>query len=65
MSDYRVTQDATRILSPELYIDKHGDIYQMPSSRADLVRHLRFQRRLTTHLASVIVAIGRGREVSQ
>ena len=48
---------------PRLYLDKHGDLYQMPETRAELIRRLNFQRRLTAHLASVIIAIGRGREV--
>jgi hypothetical protein len=48
-----------------LYLDRHGDLYQMPETRAELVRRLNFQRRLTAHLASVIVAIGRSREVQQ
>ena len=65
MSDYRVTQDATRIRYPELYLDRHGDIYQMPGSRAELTRHLNLQRRIVSHLVDVIQYASRGWEVSR
>ncbi len=45
---------------PQLYLNRHGDVYPMPTSRAELVRHLHFQRRLVAHLAAVIAYIGRG-----
>ena len=48
---------------PKLYLDRHGDLYRLPETRAELIQHLHLQRRLTAHLASVIIAIGRGREV--
>lgn len=38
-----------------LYLDHRGNLYQAPFDRADLERALRFQRRLTAHLARVIV----------
>jgi len=57
-----ITQQSTGIRYPELYLDRHGDLYPTPGTRAELIRHLHFQRRLTAHLASVIIAIGRGRE---
>jgi len=60
MSDYRVTQDATRIRYPELYLDRHGDLYRMPETRAELVRHLHLQRRIVSHLVDVITYLGRG-----
>ena len=52
-----------RTREPNLFVNRHGDLYQIPETRAELVRRLNFQRRLTAHLASVIIAIGRGREV--
>ncbi len=48
----------------KLYLDRHGDLYQVPESRAELVRHLHFQRRLVAQLADVITYI-RGWEVSR
>jgi len=65
MSDYRVTQDATRIRYPEIYLDRHGDLYRMPETRAELVRHLHLQRRIVSHLVDVIQYMSRGLEVSR
>jgi hypothetical protein len=67
MSDYRVTQDATRIRYPEpkLYLDKHGTLYPMPTTRAELIRHLNLQRRIVSHLVDVIQYAQRGWEVSR
>ncbi len=45
---------------PRLYLDRHGDLYPMPETRAELMRHLHFQRRLVAHLVAVIAYIGRG-----
>jgi len=50
---------------PRLYLDRHGDLYRMPETRAELVRHLHLQRRIVTHLVDVITFIGRGWEVSR
>lgn len=46
---------------PTAYINRHGDLYQMPSTRAELVRHLHFQRRLVSHLVDVITYVTRDR----
>jgi hypothetical protein len=56
-------EERHRTREPKLYVNRYGDLYQSPETRAELVRHLHLQRRIVTHLASVIVAIGRGREV--
>jgi hypothetical protein len=63
MSDYRVTQQGKRILSPELYLDRYGDVYQMPETRAELLRALHLQRRIVSHLVDVITYMSRGLEV--
>ncbi len=55
--------ERTGIQEPKLYLDRHGDLYRMPSSRAELVRHLHFQRRLVSHLVDVIQYVTRGRGV--
>jgi hypothetical protein len=60
---YKVYTERVDTQEPRLYLSQHGDVYSLPTSRADLVRHLRFQRRLTAHLANVIIVIGRGQEV--
>ena len=60
-----VYTERTGIQEPKLYLDRHGDIYRMPGSRAELIRHLHLQRQLVAHLADVITYIGRGWEVSQ
>ncbi len=59
----KVYTERTGIQEPKLYLDRHGDLYPLPETRTEMVQHLNFQRRLTAHLASVIIAIGRGREV--
>jgi len=48
---------------PQLYLNRHGDLYQPPESRAELVRQLQFQRRLVAHLVDVIQYVTRGRKV--
>ena len=48
---------------PRLYLNRHGDLYTPPESRAELVRQLRLQRRLVAHLVDVIQYVTRGREV--
>jgi hypothetical protein len=63
MSEHIIARQSTGTHYPSLYLDRHGDLYQLPENRAELIRHLHLQRRITTHLASVIIAIGRGREV--
>ena len=61
---YRVyTEEWHRTREPRLYINRYGDLYPLPETRTEMVQHLNFQRRLTAHLANVIVAISRGREV--
>ncbi len=37
-----------------LYLSPSGDLYEMPTDPAALVAALRFQRKLTAHLANVI-----------
>ncbi len=40
---------------PKLWLGAYGDLYAVPVDRADLERALHFERRLTAHLARVIV----------
>ncbi len=40
---------------PKLWLNSHGNLYTVPTERADLERALHFQRQLTTHLVNVIV----------
>ncbi len=65
MSHKQVYTERTGIQEPKLYLDRHGDIYRMPESRAELVRHLHLQRRIVSHLVDVIAYISRGWEVSR
>ena len=58
-------KESTGTQEPNLYLDRHGDLYQTPGSRAELLSHLHFQRRLVAHLASVIAYISRSRAVTQ
>lgn len=60
---HSVYNERTGTQEPTVYLDRHGGLYPMPETRAELVRHLCFQRRLTRHLADVIIAISRNREV--
>ncbi len=63
---YRVyTEEWHRTREPKLYVSQHGALYQMPGTRAELVRHLHLQRQLVAHLADVIAYISRGWEVSR
>jgi hypothetical protein len=50
---------------PRLYLDRHGDLYRMPETRAELIRHLHLQRRIVTHLVDVIQCAARGWEVQR
>ncbi len=61
----KVYTERTGIQEPKLYLDRHGDIYRMPESRAELVRHLHLQRRIVSHLVDVIQYMSRGLEVSR
>jgi len=63
MSEHIIARRPTGTHYPSLYLDKHGDLYQTPGSRAELLRHLHLQRRIVTHLVDVIAFIGRGWEV--
>jgi hypothetical protein len=65
MSEHIIARQSTGTHYPEprLYLNQHGDLYQTPETRAELIRHLHLQRRIVRHLADVIIAIGRGREV--
>lgn len=51
------------IQEPNLYLDRYGDLYQTPDSRAELLHHLHFQRRLVAHLVDVLRFVTRAREV--
>jgi hypothetical protein len=59
------TQRQPDTQEPRLYLSQHGDIYPMPTTRAELVQHLHLQRQLVAHLADVIAYISRGWEVSR
>ncbi len=59
------TQWQSGTQEPRLYLSQHGDLYQVPESRAELIKHLNFQRRLTAHLVDVIQYAARGWEVSR
>ncbi len=61
----KVYTERTGIQEPKLYIDRHGDVYQMPAGRAELVRHLHLQRRIVAHLVDVITYMSRGWEVQR
>ncbi len=39
---------------PKIWLDARGDLYAVPTDRADLERALHFQRQLTAHLVRVI-----------
>ncbi len=39
---------------PKLWLGANGDLYTVPTHRADLERALHFQRRLTAHLVNVV-----------
>ncbi len=65
MSHKQVYTERTGTQDPKLYLDRHGDIYQMPETRAELVRHLHLQRRIVAHLVNVIQYASRGWEVSR
>jgi hypothetical protein len=54
-----------RTPEPQLYVNQFGDLYQTPGTRAELIRHLHFQRRLVAHLASIIAYINRSRGMSR
>lgn len=60
---HSVYSERNCIQDQPLYLDRHGDLYQTPGSRAELLRHLHFQRRLVAHLADVIAYITRSRAV--
>jgi len=55
--------ERTGIQGQRLYLNRHGHLYQMPETRAELVRHLHFQRRLVAHLVDVITYVTRSRGV--
>ncbi len=57
---HKVYTEWNGIQEPTVYLDRNGDLYQMPGTRAELIRHLHFQRRLVSHLAAVIAYLGRG-----
>ncbi len=65
MSHKQVYTERTGTQDPKLYLDRHGDVYQLPTTRHELIRHLRFQRQLVAHLADVITYAQRGWEVSR
>ncbi len=50
---------------PKLWLGANGDLYTVPVDRADLERALHFQRRITQHLAQIVIylATARRREV--
>ena len=60
-----VYTERTGTQEPKLYLDRHGDLYQIPETRAELIRQLHLQRRIVQHLMDVITSIGRGWEVSR
>ncbi len=47
------------IQEPTVYLDRHGDLYQTPGTRAELLNHLHIQRRLVAHLVDVIAYVSR------
>jgi hypothetical protein len=65
MSHKQVYTQQVGTQEAKLYLDKYGDLYQTPGSRAELVRHLHLQRRIVTHLVDVITFMSRGLEVSR
>ncbi len=67
MSEHIIARQSTGTHYPEprLYLDKYGDLYSLPETRAELIRHLHLQRRIVSHLVDVITYIGRGWEVSR
>ncbi len=56
---HKVYTEWNAIQEAKLYPDSRGDLYLMPETRAELVRHLCFQRRRTQHLADAILFITR------
>ena len=65
MTSEQVYNEWNATQEPTVYLDRHGGLHELPETRAELVRHLCFQRRLSRHLADVIIAISRSREVSR
>lgn len=61
MSHKQVYTEWNGIQEAKLYLDRNGDLYQLPDTRAELVRHLHLQGRLVSHLADVIPYVTRGR----
>jgi len=60
MSHKQVYTERDCIQEPTVYLDKYGDLYRMPETRAELVKHLHLQRRIVSHLVDVITYLGRG-----
>ncbi len=65
MSEHIIARRPTGTHYPSLYLDKYGDLYQLPETRAELVRTIHLQRRIVAHLVDLITYIGRGWEVSR
>ena len=63
MSEHIIARRPTGTHYPKLYLDKHGTLYPMPETRAELVRHLHLQRRIVRHLVDVITYIRPSSEV--
>ncbi len=53
----KVYTERAGIQEAKLYLSRHGDVYQMPAGRAELVRHLHLQRRIVSHLVDVLIYV--------
>ncbi len=47
----------------KLWLDAHGDLYAVPVDRADLEGALHLQRRITQHLAQIVIYLAAARRL--